>query len=115
MTLEHIAVGILSLIGSLIGAGTVVILGWRKVKPEIEKTEAEANHERAEASTSWAQSNEMAARQLVLFQTELVSIRKALVESQSQVMTLEIKIETQKGLIKRLIAQIESLGSSPVK
>lgn len=115
MNSEIIITAALTTITSLIASGTVFFLAWRKSNPEIKNIEANTGASKAEASESWAQSNELAVKQLIQFQQELATERGLRVAADKKIDALEIKLEIQERRIKRLEAQITSLGVEPVK
>lgn len=115
MNPEIILTAVLTTITSLIASGTVFILAWRKSKPEIEKIDADASASKADASESWAQSNELAVKQLIQFQQQLSVERCQRIEADKKIAELEIKLDQQERRIKRLEAQLTSLGVEPVK
>ena len=115
MDAEHIAIAALSFIGSLIGAGAVLFLGWRKLKPEIGKISADTNSTQADASVSWATSNEMAGRQIVVLQKQIEMLQTMLVEAKTEISELRVMVQVQTNLVKRLTAQVVSRGEEPVK
>lgn len=115
MNPEIILTGVLTTIASLIASGTVFILAWRKAKPEIKKIDADTGASKADASESWAQSNQMAVQQMIQFQQQLSTERCQRIEADKKIAELEIKLDQQERRIKRLEAQLTSLGVEPVK
>ena len=112
---ENIIIAILAFIGSVIGACVVYIAAMVKLKPEIRHIRAETGQTDAEAAGSWAQSNELAAKQLVQLQQDVIAMRSLLKEASIRINSLEIQHEIQSERIKRLESQIHSLGMEPVK
>lgn len=105
----------------LISAASLFI-AWRKSKPEIRKTTAESQHSEAEAATTWAQSSKMAAEMVIQLQNDLAEERKLRLDLESKVQdimnllgderTMRLRLEKR---IKRLEAQVISMGKEPVE
>lgn len=115
MNPEIIITAVLATITSLAASGTVFILAWRKSQPEIKKIDADTGASKADASESWAQSNQMAVQQMIQFQQQLSTERCQRIEADKKIAELEIKLDQQERRIKRLEAQLTSLGVEPVK
>lgn len=110
-----IIVAAIGAIASLIGSVLVFVLGWKKSNTEAKKLDADTGSSEAQASETWAQSNQLAAQQIVDLQRNLGEERKSRIELEKKVTCLELKLDKQDNRIKRLEAQIISLGSEPVK
>lgn len=106
---------VIGAIGVVIGGLLVFIVSFRKSKPEMEKLESEAAKARAEEAESWARSGSMAIEQLRSVQSELLEERKARLELAAQFEELKIELSQVAGRVRRLEAQVVSLGADPVK
>lgn len=90
-------------------------IAWRKLTPDIGKTKSETSNNSADASESWAKSNQMAVDQLIQFQKELENERRMRMEADKKITDLEIEVARQGKRIKRLEAQVISMGKEPVQ
>lgn len=98
---EAIIIGIITTIGSIIGGGIMVLVSWRKAPSEIQQNEANSGKSEAEASETWARSNQLAAQQIVVLQTDVASLRTI--------------VSRHEGRIFRLENQVRTLGAVPVE
>lgn len=119
---EVIMAAIIAATISLAGSMTVFIIAWRKSRSEekknlgeAEESEAQADLNDASASETWARSNQMAALQIVDMQKDLRTERKLRLEMDAKITCLELQVNSQEGRIRRLEAQLVSLGVEPVK
>lgn len=99
----------------LAGSWLVFIVAWRKSPSEIKKNEAETQSGEADAAETWGRVNAMAAGQIVNLQTALHEERIKRIELEGKLSDLEIKFNRHDNRIKRLEAQVISLGAEPVK
>lgn len=112
---EAILASIITGIIMLAGSWLVFIVAWRKSPSEIRKNDSDAGESEAQASATWAQSNQLAAQQIVELQRSLQDERAKRVELEGKLSDLEIKFNRHDNRIKRLEAQVISLGAEPVK
>lgn len=112
---ENIIIAIITVIGSIVGSGVALTIFLAKLRPEINKTQADARSSNAEASESWAKSNELAASQLVVLQKEIIAQRLVHTSDSVKISELEIRIDILERQVVRLKSQVTSLGIEPVK
>jgi len=80
----------------------------------MHKSEGEANSANAEAAKTWAESNQLAAQQNVEIQKELKEERRCRMELESEFAAMKVEFDRIKNRVKRLEAQVISLGAEPV-
>lgn len=99
----------------LIGSWLVFIVAWRKSPSEIKRNEADSQSGEADAAETWGRVNAMAAQQIIELQKSLQDERVKRVELEGKLSDLEIRFNRHDNRIKRLEAQVISLGAEPVK
>lgn len=100
---------------SLIGSLSILVIAWRKARPEIGALQQSSNASEADAAETALRSTELATRQLIGVQEQLYQEQKKRVELEKQVNDMQIEIQKMIRRITRLEAQVVSLGKEPVE
>lgn len=85
---EALIIAIITTIGSIIGGGIMVLVSWRKAPSEIDRNQSESGKADAEASETWARSNQMAAAEIITLRGEVRDLRTRVYKLEQQVRTL---------------------------
>lgn len=97
------------------GSLTILVIAWRKSKPEIEQIEQSSNASAADATETALRSTELATQQLIKMQGQLYSEQTKREELERKVSDLQEELRKAIKRISRLEAQLVSLGKEPVE